>query len=247
MPEITFIGTGEAFDPDLPNTSLLYRGARTLLVDCGYSVPHAFWRLHRDPNLLDGIYISHVHADHSYGLPALLLWMREMGRSRPIELLGGPGTERWLEKMLELAYPGSSKREGCAITAVEVSPGQRFDWNGLELRAEVSAHSVRNLSLCIREGGRSVAYSGDGAPTAKTAELYRDADLLVHECYSAVPGSDSHANLVELLDLAERFGVMRLAILHFSRHEKQQIHARAGTYAGRVRVLCPSPGTHLQI
>jgi ribonuclease BN (tRNA processing enzyme) len=41
MSELTFIGTGEATDPDLPNTSLLYRGARTVLLDCGTSVPPA--------------------------------------------------------------------------------------------------------------------------------------------------------------------------------------------------------------
>src|SRR5262245_40211013 len=128
MPEVTFVGTGEAFDPDLPNTSVLYRGARTLLLDCGYSVPHAFWKLHRDPELLDGIYISHWHGDHSYGLPALLLWTREHGRSRPIEVLGGPGIGDWLNKLLELAYPGSTGKPGTAIVPVELAPGKVLNW-----------------------------------------------------------------------------------------------------------------------
>ena len=35
---VTFVGTGEALDPDLPNTSLLVQGERTLLLDCGYAV-----------------------------------------------------------------------------------------------------------------------------------------------------------------------------------------------------------------
>jgi hypothetical protein len=39
MSELVFVGTGEALDPALPNTSLLYRGPRALLLDCGYAVP----------------------------------------------------------------------------------------------------------------------------------------------------------------------------------------------------------------
>ena len=79
--EIILLGVGEAFDEILPNTSMLvrteYQGKPvTVLFDCGYSVPPRFWQLGLDVETLDGIWISHFHADHAFGLPALLvrLW-----------------------------------------------------------------------------------------------------------------------------------------------------------------------------
>jgi ribonuclease BN (tRNA processing enzyme) len=164
---ITFVGTGEAFDPDLPNTSVLYRGDRNLLVDCGYGVPHAFWKITLDAPLLDAIYVTHLHADHSFGLPALLLWMREAGRKRPLSVFGGPGVERWLERLLDLGYPGSYPKDRCyPIEPVEIAPGISHPFGALILRNAESAHIVRNLSLRIEEGGKSACVSGDGAPGA---------------------------------------------------------------------------------
>src|SRR5690606_41578267 len=100
-PDLVFVGTGEALDPALPNTSLLVRGPQTLLLDCGYAVPHALWRITREVELLDAIWISHTHADHLFGLPPLLLWMRPGGRERPLPILCGPSPAATVEQALQ--------------------------------------------------------------------------------------------------------------------------------------------------
>jgi ribonuclease Z len=241
MPSVTIVGSGEAFDPDLPNNSALYRGALTLLVDCGYAVPHAFWRISRDPSLLDAVYVTHLHADHSFGLPALLLWMKEEGRTRPLEVIGGPGIGRWLEKLNELAYPGAWAG-GFPLTAVELAPGERLERGGATLSNAQSRHGVRNLALRIDEGGRSYCHSGDGAPSDATRALYRDATLLLHECYHAERESDGHARASELCEMAETLEVETLALVHLSRREKADI-ARAGSeHAGKTKIVIPNPG-----
>ncbi|NUN15843.1 MAG: ribonuclease Z, partial [Myxococcales bacterium] len=132
MAKLTFIGTGEAFDPELPNTSVLYTGSKNILVDCGFSVPHAFWRITHDPNLLDAIYITHIHADHTFGLPALLLWMRIAGRTRPLRIFGGSGVGTWLSRLLALAYPGAYEPNKCfPIEPVPIRPRIGFVWDDL--------------------------------------------------------------------------------------------------------------------
>jgi ribonuclease BN (tRNA processing enzyme) len=242
-PTVTFVGTGEAFDPELPNTSLLYRGDRTLLLDCGYSVPHAFWRISRDPSLLDAIYVTHLHADHSFGLPALLLWMREAGRTRPLTVFGGAGVDRWLDRLLELGYPGSYAPEKCyPIEPIAILPGQPRAFGACTLSNAPSRHVVRNLSLRIDEQGRGFCYSGDGAPSDETRELYRDAALLVHECYAASEAPAGHASAEEISSLAEQANVSELCLLHIGRAAKRDVQARVASYAGRVRVRIPAPG-----
>lgn len=244
-PAITFVGTGAAFDPVLPNTSMLYRGARTLLLDCGYRVPHALWALPggRDPELLDGVWISHVHADHSFGLPALLLWMRLAERTRPLEIFGGPGVGRWLRRLLELGYPGSYAPEKCfPIVPRPVSPRRALRWGPLRLSVARSDHSVRNLSLRIDEGSASFAYSGDGAPTEATAALFAGVDLLVHECFAADVRVHGHAALVDLLPLARDAGVATLGLIHLHDELGAGVRALAAAQSPPPRLLIPAPG-----
>ncbi|MEZ4219381.1 MAG: MBL fold metallo-hydrolase [Polyangiaceae bacterium] len=243
MAQLTFVGTGEAFDPALPNTSLLYRGSQTLLVDCGFSVPHALWRISEDPSLIDAIYISHIHADHSFGLPALLLWMRIFGRKKPLRVIGGPGTPRWLTKLLELGYPACYEPGKCFdIVAEELAPGEQIVLGEATLRNAESEHGVRNLSLRVDEGGRGFAYSGDGRPTPATRELFAGVDLLVHECYALDLDIEGHANFSTLVALGQSARVKRLALLHLGTPEKEAIRAAARDEQSELTLLVPAPG-----
>jgi len=249
MAEIVCVGTGEAFDPELPNNSVLYRGKLSLLIDCGYAVPHAFWRVTRVGSLLDAIYLTHIHADHSFGLPALLLWMLEQGRSRPLEIIGGTGIGGFVKTLFELGYPGAHDK--CyPIVPVELAPGQTLDRNGVRLSNAESRHSVRNLALRLDEDGSSYCHSGDGRPSDATRELFRGASLLGHECYYDARDSRSHAHLDEILTLADELEVSTLALLHLGRNEKARIAARVSeriaTRAGG-RVVIPKPGDVLEV
>lgn len=247
MAEVTFIGTGEAFDPDLPNTSVLYRGALTLLVDCGYGVPQAFWRVTRDASLLDAIYLTHRHADHSFGLPSLLLWMREEGRTRPLEIIGGPGTEAWLREVCELAYPRAFQNM-FPLVSVDLAPGERLVRGGATLENAESAHSVRNLALRIDEDGRSYCHSGDGRPTDATRALYTGANVVVHECYFAERETKSHAHMGELFQMAEEVAIESLVLLHFGRYEKARVRELCAARDPEApRVVIPEPGDTLSV
>lgn len=245
MPGVTFVGTGEALDPELPNTSVLYEGSKTLLLDCGYSVPHALWRITRDPSFLDGVFISHRHADHAFGLPALILWMREAGRTRPLEIIGGPGTESWLPELLELGYPGAFSPERCfALAPRSLSPGTWVDSGPLRISVAQSRHSLQNLAVRLEEGTSAVCYSGDGAPTSATKRLFDGATVLVHECYSAGEHSAQHARVDEILEFQRTLGVQTLCLVHLNREQKYRVRARA---AGRPGVLLPNPGDQLYL
>lgn len=250
-PSLTFVGTGSAFDPDLPNTSLLLRAGPTLLMDCGYAVPHALWRISRDPDLLDAIWISHIHADHSFGLPGLLVWMKAQGRTRELRVIGGGGggVGNWLERVLDLGYPGSltKGRAGFPITAVSI--GDRgLDWGGLRLSVAQSAHKVANhaLRVDIEATGVSLAYSGDGIPTDATRALFHGVDLLVHECFWAQGDKSGHASAETLLPMADELDIRRLALLHLADAHKAGVRGLVDAYTRRrnysPEVWLPVPG-----
>jgi ribonuclease Z len=255
---LVFVGTGEAIDPALPNTSLLLRGSRTLLLDCGYSVPHALWRISDDVDLLDAVWISHGHADHCFGLPALLLWMRLGGRRRSLTLLGGPGSRARIERVLELGYPGSFAPHKCyPIEYVELEPGTVGVFGPLELRIAASAHSIVNYALRIdAKDQRSVMYSGDGAVTEGTRALAQGVSVLVHECFFSQPpqqgnhGPRKHGDVESCIELARHARVETLVLLHFAAEAKQAIHARAVELVQStpgLQLLLPAPGDALDL
>ena len=250
MAVIRFIGTGEAFDPSLPNTSVLYRGRLQLLIDCGYGVPHALWRTLRDPEALDGIYLSHHHADHCFGLPALIVWMRVAGRRRPLHLIGGPGTSQWVGALLELGYPGACARPKCyPLQLLEVAPGQIVQVEGVKLRTAPTSHSLPNHALRIDDSGCSFGYSGDGAPTPATRALFRDANVVVHECYSATSGVEGHSHAAEVLELAAEANIGRICLVHVEALPATRQHVRdvIDRHPLASRVLVPNPGDELDL
>jgi ribonuclease Z len=249
--ELVFVGTGEALDPELPNTSLLVCGPQTILLDCGYAVPHAFWKISRDVDRLDAIWISHTHADHVFGLPALLLWMRLGGRKRPLTLLCGPGQASKLEQLLELGYPGSYAPHKCyPIEYIELDREGVSRFRDFDLRIAPSAHSVVNYALRLESPGlRSLVYSGDGFPTEATRELCRGVSVLVHECFfPGANGDRKHGGVDSCLELAHASAVQTLALLHFAGEAKtaitEQIQARSGD---PFEIVLPRPGDVLPL
>ncbi|NEW05374.1 ribonuclease Z [Paenibacillus sp. SYP-B3998] len=66
---IQMIGTGSAFAKNYYNTSALVRSDNaTILIDCGFNTPRSLHELGITPDQIDGIAISHIHADHIGGL-----------------------------------------------------------------------------------------------------------------------------------------------------------------------------------
>jgi ribonuclease BN (tRNA processing enzyme) len=67
--QIQMIGTGSAFSKKFYNNNALVTcNGFTLLVDCGYTAPRALHELGVEINNIDGLVITHVHADHVGGM-----------------------------------------------------------------------------------------------------------------------------------------------------------------------------------
>jgi ribonuclease BN (tRNA processing enzyme) len=244
--DITVLGCGEAFDESLPNTSLLIRGADSVvLLDCGYSVPPQIWRADRDANLIDLIYISHPHADHMFGLPPLLGRMWEDGRTKPIVLMSQPAVLEKVAYLMELGYPGLRPRFQFPIEFREVAPGAEADFGSMRLRFAPTRHSVTNLAVRMEANGHSVCYSGDGDITAESRVLYEGADIVFHEAYS-FEKSPVHGEINEVLQMGGACGVRKMALMHVQRRvRRDRARLFEAMLAADVKCVLPSPGDAL--
>ncbi|MBM4424506.1 MAG: ribonuclease Z [Chloroflexi bacterium] len=256
MPTLTILGSGEAFDPLLPNSSLLYEGERTVLIDCGFAAVQALWRRSLDPDLLDAVLLTHHHADHTFGVPALLMVMETpkaaspRKRTRPLTLIGPPGTQRYITALFDLAYTPGMKRLSFPVEFMECAPGEAATFGPITIKTALPDHGIPVLSTRWEESGvPRFAYSADGKVTPATRQLFRGAPTLAHECY-ALPGGEGpvHTHVEDVLKVAAESGAETLILVHQSADQRHPIADYARTqkiFGGRV--LMPEGMTRISL
>lgn len=230
MPTLTILGSGEAFDPNLPNTSLLYQGEGTVLIDCGFAAVQAVWRYSADPNLLDAVLLTHHHADHTFGLPALLMMMQGSSvgvphRARPLTIIGPRGTRDYVHQLFDLAYPPGMARLSFWVEFVEADPGETIPFDPFTIHTALPDHGIPVLSTRWEVGGQPrFAFSADGKVTPATRALFSGVPTLVHECY-ALPGNEGtvHSHVETVLGLAAESQTQTLVLVHQATPQRAEI------------------------
>jgi ribonuclease Z len=240
---ITLLGAGEAFDETLGNTSALVTDESTVLLDCGYAAPFQVWRLDASPDLIDAIYISHAHADHYFGLPALLTRMAEEGRKKPLTLISHQPVLAKISQLIELGYPGIRKRFEFAIENIAATAEADVAYREFRVRFAPTIHSVTNLAMRIEARGTTFCYSGDGMFTDASRALFDGADLLLHEAFS-FDESAVHADIPRLIEMAGQVHVKHLVLTHVQRGVRRSslFVRRCADLKSKVRVTLGTTG-----
>lgn len=253
--EILFAGVGEAFDETLPNTSIIVSaesptGRTQILLDCGFTAAHAFWRLSPAPMDLDAVWVSHFHGDHFFGLPLLLLRFWEQGRERALTILGRKGVRNRVFSAMNLAYPGFRAKIRYPLFFEEVSSDEGIDLLDFKWSFADNGHSSPCLALRLDHEKGSLFYSGDGGPTRATLALAKGCDLIVHEAYGLEKMQSGHGSVELCLDFAARTKAKGLALVHMNRDvrrlKKEEVKKRlAGVNAYKASL--PEPGDRIQM
>ena len=254
MMRITFLGVGESCDPLNPNTSILLECSKgnpcQVMLDCGFTTPHLYFKDNHNPDTLDALWISHFHGDHFFGVPLLFLRFWEMGREQPLIIAGQKGIQKKISQVMELAYPGFMRKMQYGIEFVEVEPGVKIDVVGLEWQTAVNEHSQRSLSVRIDKEGKSIFYSGDGRPTHDTEKLAKGCNLIIHESFWVEGKTYGHSSIQTTIEFAKKTGVDQLALVHLShivRKNKVNEIKKIIDRAEGINVLLPESGSLLSL
>ncbi len=104
MFKLTFLGTSAGMPTKNRNvTSLALETTLSKdwwMIDCGEATQHRLQYIPLTVNHLAGICITHVHGDHTYGLPGLLASASMTGRTKPLILIAPLAVKEWLDATL---------------------------------------------------------------------------------------------------------------------------------------------------
>jgi ribonuclease BN (tRNA processing enzyme) len=242
---LVVLGTGTPNpDPERSGPALaIVSGGRAYLVDAGPGIVRRAARAARDRGLpeldaarLDLVFITHLHSDHTVGLPDLLHTGWVSDRPVPLRVYGPPGiremtahlTAAWKEDIrIRTVGPQPSTKEGWKFVATVVKPGVVYRDSNLTVTAFSVSHTNWEHAFGYRFDARdrSIVVSGDTHPVEAVVRACHGCDLLVHEVYDperlAVRPPEwrryhagSHTSASELAELATRARPRLLVLYH---------------------------------
>lgn len=213
------------------------------LVDAGAGVMRraaAAAALHQLPALqperIRLVFLTHLHSDHTIGLPDVIHtgWVAE--REASLQVLGPGGTREMAEHLtaawvedIRIRTEGNQPhtKEGWKVHALNVDAGVVYRDSNVTVTAIRVPHTNWDQAFGYRFQTDSAVFviSGDTRPTDAIVDACNGCDVLVHEVYSAERfkgrppewqhyHAGSHTSTVELADVARRARPRLLVLYH---------------------------------
>ena len=141
------------------------------------------------------VFLTHLHSDHTLGLPDLMYSPWVLGRDVPLRVRGPEGTADMVHH-LEKAYRRDvrvrlrglepANENGYRVEVREVEPGVVYEDERVRVIAFPVKHGAWGEAFGYRfeTRDRIIVISGDTAPTEAVVDHCRECDVLVHEVYA---------------------------------------------------------------
>lgn len=248
---LTILGAG----PAVPNAGgassgyLLRHRGQAVLAECGSGVVGNLLR-HLKATELQGVAISHLHADHYFDFVPLYYGLKFGQRSSrsPARLpfYVPPGGQQHLRDLARLVG-GTQAMLDDQMAVQEYTHGRTFEIGGLRFAFHPVQHYILSHAMRITSAtGRTLVFSSDVGPCDALVEAARDADLFLCESALLDPSDDptpqrrGHMTAREAGEAARNAGARRLVLTHLrsdgNELDRQQLESASAAFGGPVEL-----------
>jgi ribonuclease BN (tRNA processing enzyme) len=243
--KVVILGTGTPnADPERsgPGVAIVVNG-HAYLVDAGPGIVRRAAAAARTgigalaASKLDIVFVTHLHSDHTLGLPDLMLSAWTLERTAPLRVFGPPGIKAMTDN-LSSAYREDVRNrldgaEPANTTGYRVVPkeivrgGVVYRDSNVTVRAFAVPHGDWKHAFGYRfeTRDRTIVISGDTRSSDSVVTACNGCDVMVHEVYSAEHlgvrppewqryHSGAHTSTTQLAQLATRARPKLLVLYH---------------------------------
>lgn len=219
---VTLLGTSAACPTPGRNVSAVLVEFResAVLLDCGEGTYRQLLR-YTDRSYVQGIFVSHMHADHYLGVAGVVSASVDEGAPSPEAVWVPKGGEEELTDALDLSGVLSGDHRPDVRTAEPRRPVTIADLRITPFRTRHRARSLGYVVETVNTAPAKVVYTGDTRPSGATVNAAKGADLLIHEATfcedeRARARTTAHSTAVEAAEVAAEAGVRQLVLTHLS-------------------------------
>ena len=181
---VDMLGTGNAFLPHGRHHSFAMFD-RKHIIDVPPTALAGLRRNGTDVSEISTIFITHVHGDHVFGFPFLLLerkYISDREGAKPLRVVGTPFVKERLSLLCQLAFPGSLDSMLDHIEWEMADVGTTHDgwsWERFEVHHDdaVEPHGYR----FHHDDGASFVHSGDSGPCESLYDAIERSSLAILE------------------------------------------------------------------
>ena len=195
---VVLLGTGNP-NPDPKRSgpaAAVISGKSVYIVDAGPGVVRRAMQAGIQIDQLTRAFLTHLHSDHTAGLPDLILTPAVTGRKEALEIYGPPGTRRMTELIREAYSEDQEVRlhglepsiaAAYVVRAHDARPGEVYQDAGMRVVAFEVNHGTWKHAYGYRfeAPDKTIVFSGDTTYSPGLVAAAKGCDILVHEVYSA--------------------------------------------------------------
>lgn len=208
---------------------LLQKDGQQLLMDCGSGVLSRLMQV-TDPAELQGVLLSHLHFDHAADMPVLGYYLQQRGVKMPIFVPE------------EDVSPLRRILESSGVFEVKPYP-EMLCLCGLEISVFPVRHPVPCRAIRIKDGEKTLVFTGDTNVCPGLAEFAENADVLMAdaafleaEWQEKLP----HLSAKKAAELAVAAGAQRFYLTHLPvRHEAETMVKEAKEVYEQAQAVTP--------
>ena len=184
------------------------------------------------------VFLTHLHSDHTVGLPDLIHTGWVDGRREPLRIFGPPGTQAMGEHLTAAYQADITNRttglqphteNGWKLAIQEVTAGRIYKDSTVTVTAIPVHHDSwkagTSFGYRFETADRVIVVSGDLTPSEEIVKACNGCDVLLHEAYTEkrfavrTPDwqryhADAHTSTRQLAELANRAKPKLLVLYH---------------------------------